>query len=88
MEAHPENCASAKAIGSGGESWQLMPFNDLLDNDQFHNSEVTDLGPALNAVRFISIDREAAAQRNLGYIRSNIAREKAYQEKLALTTVV
>jgi len=61
-----------------------MPaYNPILDSDQYHVDEILDGGPALEAVRFIYIDREAAANRNLRYIRENVAREKEFQEKLA-----
>jgi hypothetical protein len=60
-----------------------MPlYNPILDGSQYHNSDVTDQGPAfirgqqLNAVRNVYIDYEAAAARNLGYIRENIAARK------------
>ena len=56
-------------------------YNDIIDGDQFHADEIQDAGPALNAVRYINVNYEAAAKRNIGYIQENIAREKAYQEK-------
>jgi hypothetical protein len=62
-------------------------YNPLLDGAQFHMSEVTDLGPAIirgqlvDAVRVVSIDYEAAAARNLGYIRASIALRRAREEK-------
>ena len=56
-------------------------YNDLLDSDQFHCDDLIDDGPALEAVRFVTVDREAAASRNITYIRENIAREKLYQLK-------
>jgi len=65
-----------------------MLYNDLIDDGQFHNNEVHDAGKALNAVRFVTLDYEAAARRNIGYIQENIVREAAYQKKLALTAVV
>ncbi len=55
-------------------------YNELLDGEQFHNDDLTVLGSALEAVNFITIDHEKAANRNLDYIRENIARENAYQE--------
>lgn len=57
-------------------------YNPLLDGSQYHNSEVSDLGPAVirgqrvNAVRVVAIDYDAVASRNLGYIRENIAARK------------
>ena len=57
-------------------------YNPLLDGAQYHNSEVSDLGPAVirgqlvNAVRVVAIDYDAVASRNLGYIRENIAARK------------
>ena len=62
-------------------------YNPLLDGAQFHTSEVTDLGPAvirgqvIDAVRVVTIDYEAAAARNIGYIRESIAMSKKQSEK-------
>lgn len=55
-------------------------YSDLLDSDQFHTDDIITLGPALEAVNFITVDHEAASRRNINYIRENIAREKRYQE--------
>lgn len=59
-------------------------YNDILDSDQFHNSEVHEgdlVFPGTNSPHYVTVDREAAAARNIGYIRDNIAREAAYQER-------
>lgn len=56
-------------------------YNELLDGTQFHNDDVHDAGMALNAVRYISIDYDAVAARNRGYIQENITRRKEYEEK-------
>ena len=64
-------------------------YNPLLDDSQFHNDEVTVIGESgLDRINYVRIDYEKAAARNRGYILENIAREKAYQEKLGLTSVV
>jgi hypothetical protein len=77
-----------------------------LDSDQFHSSEVSQVGEvvektpaqvsewglipyggtsftALTGVNFVKVDHTAARVRNLGYIQSNIARQKAYEDKFA-----
>ena len=88
-----------------------MLYNDLLDSDQFHNSEVTRVGlsvegtllqtaewkrpgeeqaptyggasfSALTGVNFVILDREAAAKRNIRYIRENIANRIAYENSV------
>jgi hypothetical protein len=62
-------------------------YNPLIDGDQYHSDEVRVIGPAtirgqiIDAVNLVSIDYEAVAKRNLGYIRENIARRKAREEK-------
>ena len=58
-------------------------FNPILDTSYFHSDDITIVGPAkirgqvIDAVNLVSIDLEAAAQRNIGYIRENIAARKA-----------
>jgi hypothetical protein len=58
-------------------------YNPLLDGDQYHNDEVTVIGPVqvIDRINLVTIDTEAAARRNLGYIRENIERRKAREEK-------
>lgn len=56
-------------------------YNPMLDGDFYHNNDLTDNGQALNAVRFITVDYEAAARRNLGYIRENITARLKREEK-------
>jgi hypothetical protein len=62
-------------------------YNPLLDGDQYHNDEVTVIGPAtirgqvIDRINLVTIDTEAAARRNIGYIRENIAARKAREEK-------
>lgn len=56
-------------------------YNDLLDGESIHSDDLTVIGPALDAVNFISVDLTSAANRNLGYLRERIERERAYQEK-------
>lgn len=70
-------------------------YNDILDSDQFHNDDISVIGKprpipfgghastALNAVNFITVDREKAARRNLNYLHERIENEKSYQEKKA-----
>ena len=59
-----------------------MLYNDILDSDQFHNDEVHQgdlVFPSTNSPHYVTVDREAAAARNIGYIQENIQREAAYQ---------
>jgi hypothetical protein len=69
-------------------------YNPLIDGDQFHSDEITVIGPAsirgqvLDAVNFVTVDYEAAARRNLGYIRANIARSKAREAGLKIPVEV
>jgi hypothetical protein len=57
-------------------------YNPLLDGDQYHNDEVTVIGPAkirgqmIDRINLVKIDIEAAARRNIRYIRENIERRK------------
>ena len=63
-----------------------MLYNDLLDSDQFHNDDVHEGEPVFTTTKsphYVYVDTEAAAARNIGYIQENIARERAYQKRLA-----
>jgi len=61
-------------------------YNDLLDSDQFHNDEVHQgalVFPGTLSPHYVTVDTEAAAQRNIGYIQENIERERQYQKRKA-----
>lgn len=61
-------------------------YNDILDGDQFHNDEVHQgdlVFPGINSPHYVTIDTEAAARRNLGYIQENIARRIQREKKAA-----
>lgn len=59
-------------------------FNPIIDGDFVHNDDRHDAGRALNAVRFITIDYDAVAARNVELIRANIARRKKREAKGAI----
>jgi hypothetical protein len=56
-------------------------------DDQVHNDELSDVGPAIirgqiiDAVRLYHIDYEKLEARNIGYIRENIAVRKKREER-------
>lgn len=59
-------------------------YNDMIDGDQFHSDDVHEgelVFKTTNSPHYVSIDYEAAAERNLGYLRERIEREKAYQQR-------
>lgn len=60
-------------------------YNDIIDSDQFHNDEVHEgdlvFPGSSNSPHYVTVDREATAARNIGYIQENIKREAAYQER-------
>jgi len=65
-------------------------FNPILDSDQYHASEVRIIGTLSgqpNSVttgrdaNIVEVDFEAAARRNIGYIRENIARRKRNNDR-------
>lgn len=61
-----------------------MLYNDIIDGDQFHNDDVHQgdpVFPGTHSPHYVTVDYEAAAARNIGYIQENIQREAAYQRK-------
>lgn len=62
-------------------------YSPICDGDQYHNDEVTVIGnatirgQALDRINLVEIDYEAAAKRNIGYIRENIARRQGREKK-------
>jgi hypothetical protein len=47
-------------------------FSDGLAGDYVHQDDQQDAGRALEAVRYITIDKYASDRRHMGYIRENI----------------
>lgn len=59
-------------------------YNDLLHGDQYHNDEMHAEGLVFsgsNSPHYVIVDYTAVAERNHRYLLTNIAREKAYQER-------
>lgn len=62
---------------------RAIPRKRIWDFDHFHNDDLKDDGRALNAVRFVVPDCDAAAARNRSYLLESIG-----VENIDLTTVL
>lgn len=52
-----------------------------LNYDYIHTDDTFDLGPAMNAVRYIGADRQAVEARNVALIQERIAKTNPKQEE-------
>jgi hypothetical protein len=58
---------------------------NTLDFDYIHSEDISDLGPALNAVRYVRVDEGAVRRRNDALIQERIAaRVRGELERLGL----
>lgn len=61
-----------------------MMYNDILDSHQFHNSEIIEgavVFPGAKSPHYVTVNYEAAGQRNLEYIRENIRQSRKREAK-------
>ena len=52
-----------------------------LDYDYIHADDIFDAGKALNAVRYIGVDRQAVEARNVALIQERIAKTNPKREE-------
>jgi hypothetical protein len=54
----------------------LLMYNDSLDGDCYHSDDLRDAGRALEAVRFVTVDKQAVYERNITETRRRIAENR------------
>lgn len=64
-------------------------FSDGLAGDYIHQDDQQDAGRALEAVRYITVDKYGSDQRHMGYIRENIiaSRLRSCGQPVTLETI-